>query len=77
MVTRDDLLTLGQAGARLDMSAPTVKVWALEGRLQSERIGGRLFIVREDCERVARQRARAKAARAAKAAREQRVAQPA
>jgi len=53
MKWRDDLVSLEHGGRIAGVSRPTMKVYALEGRIRSELIAGRLFVRRDDCERMA------------------------
>jgi hypothetical protein len=68
VLDRDDLISIPRGGDVAGVSRPTMLVLALEGRVRSEKIAGRLLVSRSDCERVRIERARAAEARAARQA---------
>jgi hypothetical protein len=46
---RDDLVGLDEGAALVGRSRPMMRIYVAEGLVRSERIGGRLFLVRADC----------------------------
>ncbi len=62
----EDLMTLTQASRILNVTATTLRWWIVAGRIRAVRDGaGRRLLLREDVERIAKERKRAGVARRA------------